>query len=76
MSSDVFFYWIADKLWQGRGLFGMTPIQDAAAKYGFGSPTGSQLPGEAKGRLPTPDSLKAEHEPAPRPPSRGQLDGR
>jgi penicillin-binding protein 2 len=61
VSSDVFYYWIADGLWNGRGIFGQTPIQDWAAKYGIGSKTGVALPGESAGRLPTPDLLKQEH---------------
>jgi penicillin-binding protein 2 len=61
VSSDVFYYWIADGLWNGRGIFGQTPIQDWAAKYGIGSKTGVALPAESAGRLPTPDLLKQEH---------------
>jgi penicillin-binding protein 2 len=64
-SSDVFFYWIADKLWQGRGFYGATPIQDAAAQYGFGIKTGIDLPAEAGGRLPTPASMAQEHAQSP-----------
>ena len=66
VSSDVFYYWIADGLWNGRGIFGQTPIQDWAAKYGIGSKTGVALPGESAGRLPTPDLLKQEHAASPK----------
>jgi penicillin-binding protein 2 len=61
VSSDTFYYWVADSLWNGRGIFGQTPIQDWAAKYGIGSKTGVALPGESAGRLPTPNLLKLEH---------------
>lgn len=54
VSSNVYYYRIADKFWNRRGEFGETPIQDAAADLGLGGPTGIELPGEAGGRLPTP----------------------
>ena len=57
VSSDVFYYWIADQLWQGRDRFGEQPIQDVAGRYGLGDRTGVDLPGEATGRLPTPGLL-------------------
>jgi penicillin-binding protein 2 len=66
VSSDTFYYWVGDSLWNGRGIFGQTPIQDWAAKYGIGSKTGVALPGEAAGRLPTPDLLKQEHDANPK----------
>ncbi len=54
VSSDVYYYRIADKFWNRRGEFGETPIQDAAARFGLGERTGIDLPGESAGRLPSP----------------------
>jgi len=72
VSSDVFFYWLGDQLWQQRGTFGDTPIQDAATSFGLGEKTGVALPGEAKGRVPTPAWLEAVHNANPKAFPRGQ----
>ncbi len=66
VSSDVYYYWIGDQLWQQRGRFGETPIQDTAAHFGIGTATGIALPGEASGWLPTPAKRKARHEQSPK----------
>ncbi|MEZ5381788.1 MAG: penicillin-binding transpeptidase domain-containing protein [Microthrixaceae bacterium] len=55
ISSDVFYYWLGDRMWRGKELLGETPIQDAGAKFGLGTKTGIPLAGEAGGRMPTPD---------------------
>ncbi len=65
VSSDVYFYRIADKFWNRRGEFGETPVQDAAADFGLGATTGVELPGENKGRLPTPARRKEAFEARP-----------
>lgn len=65
VSSDVYYYRIADELWQRRGVFGETPIQDWAARFGVGARTGVALPGEGRGRLPTPELLRRQHEENP-----------
>lgn len=65
VSSDVYYYRIADKFWQRRGEFGETPIQDTAAEFGLGSRTGVPLPGENTGRLPTPQSRREAYEARP-----------
>ena len=57
-SSDVYFYKVGDQLWNARSRVGETPIQDMAAAFGFGKQTGIELPGEAAGRVPTPESEK------------------
>lgn len=59
VSSDVYFYGLGARAWQDRARLGDTPIQDMAAKLGFGSPTGVNLPTEAAGRLASP-ALRAE----------------
>lgn len=65
VSSDVYYYRMADKFWQRRGEFGPTPIQDAAAQFGLGERTGIELPGENAGRLPTPESRRKAYEARP-----------
>lgn len=46
-SCNVFFYSLAQRM-------GPEPIIDWAHKFGFGTPTGIQLPGEEAGRVPSP----------------------
>ena len=65
VSSDVYYYWLGEGLWLGRDQFGDTAIQDAAAKFGLGTKTGVALPGEAAGRLPTPEWVASVHEANP-----------
>ncbi len=65
VSSDVYYYRLADKFWQRRGEFGETPIQDTAAEFGLGSRTGVALPGENAGRLPTPEARREAYEARP-----------
>ncbi len=65
VSSDVYYYRMADLFWQRRGTYGPTPIQDAAAEFGLGDKTGIELAGEHVGRLPTPQSRKEAYEARP-----------
>ncbi|CAB4531620.1 unannotated protein [freshwater metagenome] len=65
VSSDVYFYKLADKFWNLTDQYGPTPIQDAAAEFGLGSKTEIPLAGENPGRLPTPASRKAAFEARP-----------
>lgn len=51
-SVNTFFYIIGGGFDQFNGL-GVQRITDYAAKFGFGSPTGIDLPGEADGFLPS-----------------------
>ncbi len=51
VSSDAFFYHLGDMFWQGRGQYGITPIQNEATQYGEGTITGIDLPGESQGRI-------------------------
>lgn len=62
VSSDVFFYWIGDGLWAGRQAYGEDALQRSAEQFGLGERTGIELPGEGTGRIPTPASLRANHE--------------
>ncbi len=65
VSSDVYFYKLADKFWNLTDQYGETPIQDAAAQFGLGAKTGVPLSGENPGRLPTPANRKAAFEARP-----------
>lgn len=65
VSSDVYYYRLADKLWNLRGQFGDTPIQDAAKAFGLGAKTGVSLVGENAGRIPTPAARREAYEARP-----------
>src|SRR5690606_20334145 len=63
VSSDTYFYAIGAEI--GRSERDDHAIQDAAAAFGLGQPTGVQLPGERSGRIADRE-LKAQlHEDAP-----------
>jgi penicillin-binding protein 2 len=50
-SCNVYFFHFA-------GLMGPRPLVDWADRFGFGRPTGVDLPGEAAGRLPCPENIR------------------
>ena len=54
-SCDTIFYRLADQLWQR----GSDTMQKAARGFGFGRPTGVDLPGEAAGAVPDRASKRA-----------------
>lgn len=59
MSSDVYFYYLSGGYYENgervfRGL-GADLLAKYAREYGFGAPTGIDLPGEAAGLVPDPD---------------------
>ena len=58
MSSDVYFYYLAGGYSEnGRDLFqglGATRLADWARRFGLGSVTGIDIPGESEGLVPTP----------------------
>ena len=59
VSSDVYFYRLGFDLWAARDrLHDDSALQNAGGDLGFGQPTGIELPGEARGRLPTPTWLR------------------
>ncbi len=60
LSSDTYYYSLGELFWVQQETYGRTVIQDWAARFGFGAPTGIQLPTEQKGRLPTPENVEAE----------------
>lgn len=55
VSSDVFFYTLGIRAQDKYQRSGDEPIQQWAARYGMGSPTGIDLPGEAAGNIPSPE---------------------
>ncbi|MFW2383728.1 MAG: penicillin-binding protein 2 [Acidimicrobiales bacterium] len=61
-SSDTYFYSLGEELWLDTDTFGVTPVQDAAEAFGFGTPTGLRLGIERSGRVPTPERRKADHD--------------
>jgi penicillin-binding protein 2 len=54
-SDDVFFYTLGYDFYVNQKTYGPTPIQNFAAKYGWGHKTGINLPGELPGNV---DSLQ------------------
>jgi penicillin-binding protein 2 len=50
-SCNVYFFRHADR-------FGPDPLTTWALRFGFGTPTGVDLPGEASGTLPTPGTIR------------------
>jgi penicillin-binding protein 2 len=65
VSSDTYYYRLAELMWLNRWQFGDNPIQDVAVEFGLGEPTGIDLPGEAGGRVPTPAQRRAAFEANP-----------
>jgi penicillin-binding protein 2 len=65
VSSDIFFYNLGAQFWdayKANGQYGETPIQDAAAKLGYGDVTGIDLPNETHlARVDSPEVVKREH---------------
>jgi penicillin-binding protein 2 len=56
ISCDTFFYRVGLSFWQKYGsdesdVNAKDPLVDTAKEFGFGSPTGIDLPGEASGRI-------------------------
>jgi len=54
VSSDVFFDWLGQRFWDGRGKYGQAAIQDVARSLGMGDYTDVDLPFEADGRVSDP----------------------
>ncbi len=55
VSSDVYFYTLGGRLQENIDQDGDEYIQDWAKSLGFGDVTGLDVPGEALGRVPTPE---------------------
>ena len=59
-SSDTYFYTLGNNSWAlyKNGQAGPTALQDQIRRFGIGTKTGVDLPGEKNGRLPDPAWLK------------------
>ena len=64
-SSDTYFYSIGERFWLERDSYGDEIMQQVATRFGLGSPTGVELPGEASGRVPGPVQRQADHDAFP-----------
>jgi penicillin-binding protein 2 len=65
VSSDNFFNTIGLNLWYGRSTYGDDALQNVAKAYGLAAPTGINLPNEAAGKIPTPESYLRDHQADP-----------
>ena len=65
VSSDVYYYQLGSTFWVQRDEHG-DAMQAVARDLGFGARTGIDLPSEAKGRVPDPETRKRLHEQNPR----------
>jgi penicillin-binding protein 2 len=65
VSSDNFFNNIGVQLWYSRNQVGQDALQNVANAYGLGKTTGIDLPNEAPGKIPTPESYVKDHEAKP-----------
>ncbi|HET8930159.1 MAG TPA: penicillin-binding protein 2 [Acidimicrobiales bacterium] len=64
-SSNVYFFDIGKRLWEGRGRYGDDALGRTAKELGFGEPTGIDLPGEASGIVPSPEWKQKVHDDDP-----------
>jgi penicillin-binding protein 2 len=60
-SDDAFFYNLGALFWNQRAKYGLSPIQDMAASYGVGVPSGVDLPGESVSRVDSPQVRQRLH---------------
>jgi penicillin-binding protein 2 len=65
VSSDYYFYNLGYLFWSHTRQYGQTPIQNVAARYGFGQYTNIDLPNEVQGRVDSPAVRRALHAAAP-----------
>ncbi len=61
MSDDVFFYTLGYWFYSRASQYGPDPIQKAASAYGWGRPSGIDLPGEYYGQVDSPQLRVAQH---------------
>ena len=65
VSSDVFYYWLGERFWDGRGKYGTAAIQDVARSLGMGEFAGIDLPFESNGRIDDPAGRERLHKENP-----------
>ena len=61
VSSDVFYYSLGERFWDGRGKYGQAAIQDVARSLGMGDYADIDLPFEANGRVSDPAGREKLH---------------
>ncbi len=66
VSSDYYFYNLGYLFWSQQSKYGLTPIQNVAAKYGLDGYTGIDLPNENFGRVDSPAVRRLLHSEAPK----------
>jgi penicillin-binding protein 2 len=64
-SDDVFFYTLGYNFYVDSAQYGTEPIQKQAAAYGFGEPTGVDLPAELPGQVDGPQLRVQQHKEYP-----------
>ncbi len=64
-SSNVYFFNIGQRLWEGRGRLGEDALQNTANDFGFGQMSGIDLPDEKAVPVPTPARRKKLHDEHP-----------
>lgn len=63
ISSDVFFYTLGYEFWQARNVYGEQAVENVAAQYAYGQPTGIDLPEQSAARVDSPaERIKLHHE--------------
>ena len=65
-SDDVFFYHLGYDFWIARAHYGDMAIQKWANRYGFGEPTGVDLPGALAGQVDSPALRTEQHNSDPK----------
>lgn len=66
VSDDAYFYNIGETLYDQQSKYGPNVFQKVAYSYGFGRPTGVNLPGETSGYVLTPQQKAALHQRYPK----------
>ena len=64
-SDDVFFYNLGYMFYANQNKYGQAPIQQVANSYGWGQPTGVDLPGEVAGLVDSPATRALLHKEYP-----------
>jgi penicillin-binding protein 2 len=65
VSSDVFFYNLGFLFWQSRATYGLQPVENVAAEYGYGQPTGIDLYEQSLAKVDSPAERIKLHEEYP-----------
>ncbi len=61
ISDDVFFYTLGYNFWVDQSRYGQAAVQQTAASYGLGQPSGVDLPAESDGQVDSPAVRKQQH---------------